>query len=104
MMEKKRLGFIGLGIMGSRMAKTLARAGYALDVFDIDRGKVDALTAVGGSACVSPKEVAQKSEIVFSSLPFPATVKTVYLGPDGVLEGARPGAILIDMSTVDPET
>jgi 3-hydroxyisobutyrate dehydrogenase-like beta-hydroxyacid dehydrogenase len=104
MTEKKRVGFIGLGIMGSRMAATLSRAGYAPQVFDIDDKKLEALTAVGAGACASAGEVAQKSDVVFSSLPLPATVKSVYLGPAGVLESARPGAVLIDMSTVDPET
>ncbi len=104
MTDKRRIGFIGLGIMGSRMAKTLLRAGYALDVFDIDRGKVDELTAAGARGGDSPRDVARTADVVFSSLPFPATVKSVYLGPDGVLEGVRPGAILVDMSTVDPET
>ena len=104
MADRRRIGFIGLGIMGSRMAGTLSRAGHALSVFDVDRGKMEALEPIGAVPGGSPREVAGKSEIVFSSLPVPATVKSVYLGPDGVLEGAKPGTILIDMSTVDPET
>src|SRR5262245_4639097 len=100
----KTIGFIGLGVMGGRMAGTLARAGHALAVHDVDRAKVDALAAAGAAACASPKGVAEQSEIVFSSLPLPATVRSVYLGPDGVLEGARPGTVLVDTSTVDPET
>jgi len=104
MSERARIGFIGLGVMGSRMAATLARAGHSLVVHDVDPVKAGALAAAGAAACASPREVAQKSEIVFSSLPLPATVRSVYLGPDGVLEGARPGMVLVDMSTVDPET
>lgn len=104
MSDKPHVGFIGLGVMGSRMAKTLARAGYALDVFDIDQGKIDALTAAGATAAGSSRAVAEKSDLVFTSLPWPATVREVYLGVGGVLEGARPGTILIDTSTVDPET
>src|SRR6266511_3058536 len=104
MADKKRIGFIGLGIMGSRMARTLSRAGHGLTVFDVNRSRMDALKAAGASVAASAGAVAQGSEMVFSSLPVPATVKTVYLGPDGVLEGAAPGTILVDMSTVDPET
>jgi 3-hydroxyisobutyrate dehydrogenase-like beta-hydroxyacid dehydrogenase len=96
-----RIGFIGLGVMGGRMAGTLARAGYPLAVHDIDQAKVGALAA---AACASPRDVAQRSDLVFTSLPLPATVRSVFLGADGVLEGARPGMVLVDMSTVDPET
>jgi 3-hydroxyisobutyrate dehydrogenase len=104
MSERANIGFIGLGVMGSRMAATLARAGHSLVVHDVDPAKAGALAAAGAAACASPREVAQQSEIVFSSLPLPATVRSVYLGPDGVLEGVRPGAVLVDTSTVDPET
>jgi 3-hydroxyisobutyrate dehydrogenase-like beta-hydroxyacid dehydrogenase len=102
--DRRRIGFVGLGIMGSRMAGTLARAGHALNVFDVDREKMEALEAIGAVPGDSPRDVAGKSDIVFSSLPGPAAVKSVYMGPDGVLHGAKPGTILIDMSTVDPET
>jgi 3-hydroxyisobutyrate dehydrogenase len=104
MSERARIGFIGLGVMGGRMAGTLARAGHPLAVHDVDRAKVGALAAAGAAACASPKDVAQRSDIVFTSLPLPTTVRSVYLGPDGVLEGVRPGVVLVDTSTVDPET
>ena len=90
--------------MGSRMAATLARGGYALDVFDVDPAKTRAVAAVGAAAAASARAVAERSDVVFTSLPWPATVREVYLGAGGVVEGARPGTILIDMSTVDPET
>jgi len=73
-------------------------------VFDVDQSRMRTLETAGASGAGSPREVAERSDVMFSSLPVPATVKTVYLGPDGVLEGARPGMIAIDMSTVDPET
>lgn len=104
MSERARIGFIGLGIMGGRMAATLARAGHPLAVHDIEPARVGVLAAAGATACASPKEVAGRSDIVFSSLPLPATVRSVYLGPDGVLEGVRSGMVLVDTSTVDPET
>jgi 3-hydroxyisobutyrate dehydrogenase len=102
MSERARIGFIGLGVMGGRMAETLARAGYSLAVHDIDPAKAGALA--GAAACASPRDVAHRSDLVFTSLPLPATVRSVYLGADGVLEGARPGMVLVDTSTVDPET
>jgi 3-hydroxyisobutyrate dehydrogenase len=102
--DRRRIGFVGLGVMGSRMAGTLARAGHALIVFDVDRARMKAFEAVGAVPAESPRDLAGKSEMVCSSLPTPTTVRSVYLGPDGVLEGARPGTILVDMSTVDPET
>ena len=104
MTDKTRIGFIGLGVMGGRMAGTLARAGHALAVHDVDPAKAGALAAAGATVCTSAADVAQRSDIVFSSLPLPATVRAVYLGPDGVLDGVRPGAVLVDTSTVDPET
>ena len=104
MSERATLGFIGLGVMGSRMAATLARGGHPLAVHDIDPAKARALAAAGAAVCASSREVAQRSEIVFSSLPLPATVRAVYLGPDGVLDGVRAGTVLVDTSTVDPET
>jgi 2-hydroxymethylglutarate dehydrogenase len=98
------VGFVGLGVMGSRMAKTLARAGHALSVFDIDPAKTRAVAESGARAAGSAAHVAQDSDVVFSSLPWPVTVRDVYVGAGGVLEAARPGTITIDTSTVDPET
>ena len=104
MSDRPHVGFIGLGVMGSRMATTLARAGHAMSVYDIDGEKTRAVAAAGPAAADSPRAVVERSEVVFTSLPWPATVKEVYLGPGGVVEAARPGTILIDTSTVDPET
>ena len=104
MVEVKKLGFIGLGMMGGGMAKNLLKSGYALDVFDVDQTKMNAFQALGATLAKSPKEVAAKNSVVLSSLPDPATVKKVYLGPDGAIEGASAGSILVDLSTVDPET
>jgi 2-hydroxy-3-oxopropionate reductase len=104
MVDKGRVGFIGLGIMGGAMARNLSRAGYVLNVFDIDNSKAVVLNTLGASVCASPRQVAERCDAVFSSLPLPSDVKKVYLGLNGVIEGASPGTILIDMSTVDPET
>ena len=104
MAGNRRVGFIGLGIMGSRMAGTLLRAGYRLSSYDLDRAKTAALTAAGATDGIDAGEVAAQSDILCASLPNPAIVKSVFLGPEGVLERARPGTIVIDLSTVDPET
>jgi 3-hydroxyisobutyrate dehydrogenase len=104
MSDTPHVGFIGLGVMGSRMAATLARGGYALDVFDVDPAKTRAVAEAGAAAAASARAVAERSDIVFTSLPWPVTVREVYLGAGGVVEGARPGTILVDMSTVDPDT
>lgn len=104
MIEKRRLGFIGLGMMGSGMVKNLLKAGYSINVFDIDQAKMNLLKGLGASPVTSSKEAAEKSDVIFSSLPDPSTVRKVYLEPGGVMEGTSPGMTLIDMSTVDPET
>jgi len=104
MAEKRHLGFIGLGMMGGGMVKSLLRAGHEMSVFDIDQGKMNSFKNLGAHPASTPKEVAEKSEIVLSSLPDPSSVKKAYVGTSGVMEGVLPGKILIDLSTVDPET
>ena len=104
MAENRRIGFIGLGLMGGGMARTLLRSGRTLNVFDIDLAKMSSFKGLGAKAFDSAKEVGRNSEVVFSSLPDSTIVKKTYLGPEGVIENASPGTVLIDMSTVDPET
>ena len=98
----KNIGFIGLGIMGCPMAKNLLKKGYSLTVYDIVPEKVDELVEAGAKAGSSNKDVAEKSEIIITMLPNSPEVKEAVLGQDGVLDGARPGAILIDMSSIAP--
>jgi len=99
----KRIGFIGLGIMGKPMALNLLKAGHALTVHNRSRASVQELVAAGAADGKSSKGVAEKSEIVITMLPDSPDVELVALGPDGVLEGAKPGTILIDMSTISPQ-
>ena len=99
-----RIGFIGIGSMGKPMSINLLRAGYELTVYDIRKEAMKALIRSGAKAATSPKEVAQASDIVLTSLPTPEALEDVVLGADGVLEGARKGGILIDTSTVSPST
>jgi 2-hydroxy-3-oxopropionate reductase len=98
----KKIGFIGLGIMGCPMAKNLLKKGYQLTVYDIVSEKVDELVKAGVKAGTSSKDVAEKSEIIITMLPNSPQVKEAVLGKDGVLDGARPGSILIDMSSIAP--
>ncbi|MCX8038098.1 MAG: 2-hydroxy-3-oxopropionate reductase [Candidatus Sumerlaeia bacterium] len=98
----KTIGFIGLGIMGKPMAKNLLKAGYELTVYDIVPERMNDLAAAGAKRAASGKEVAAASEVVITMLPNSPDVKQAVLGPNGVLEGARPGLILIDMSSIAP--
>jgi 2-hydroxy-3-oxopropionate reductase len=99
---KKKIGFIGLGIMGKPMAKNLLKAGYELVVYDIMAAPVQELTAAGAKAGTSPKDVAAQSEVIITMLPNSPEVKEVVLGMNGVIEGVQPGAIVVDMSSIAP--
>lgn len=98
----KRIGFIGLGVMGKPMAKNLSKAGYPLTVWNRTRKKMEELLLLGAGGADSPKEVAEKSDIVITMVADSPDVEEVVLGPFGVIHGARPGMILIDMSTISP--
>jgi len=99
---KPRIGFIGLGVMGKPMAKRLLEAGYPLTVWNRTRSKMESLISAGAKGSDSPKEVAEKSDIVITMVTDSPDVEEVVLGPSGVIEGAREGLILIDMSTISP--
>jgi 2-hydroxy-3-oxopropionate reductase len=99
---KKKIGFIGLGIMGKPMAKNLLKAGYKLVVHDLVAAPVQELTAAGAKAGTSPKDVAAQSEVIITMLPNSPEVKEVVLGTNGVIEGVTPGAIVVDMSSIAP--
>ena len=98
----RKIGFIGLGIMGKPMAKNLLKADYLLTVYDIVPDKVEEVVEAGADAGSSSKEVAEKSEVVITMLPNSPDVEEAVLGTNGVLEGAKPGTILIDMSSIAP--
>ena len=97
-----KVGFIGLGIMGRPMAKNLLKAGYELNICDVNEEAVKEVEAAGGAPYKTPKEVAEKSEIILTMLPNSPHVRTVMKGKDGVLEGIKPGTIVVDMSSIDP--
>jgi 2-hydroxy-3-oxopropionate reductase len=97
-----KIGFIGLGIMGKPMSKNLLKAGYQLVVMDRIKALVDEVVAAGAAAADSPKAVAEQAEIVITMLPNSPHVKEVVLGEGGIIEAARPGMIVIDMSSIAP--
>ncbi len=98
----EQIGFIGLGIMGKPMARNLIQAGYELTVYDIVGEAVEELGIAGATAVSSSQEVAAATGKVITMLPDSADSDRAILGPGGVLEGARPGAIIIDMSSIAP--
>ncbi|MBM4025959.1 MAG: 2-hydroxy-3-oxopropionate reductase [Planctomycetes bacterium] len=98
----RKIGFIGLGIMGKPMAQNLVKAGYELTVFDILSERMDDLVRAGARRGASGKDVAAQSEVVITMLPNSPHVREAVLGPGGVLEGAKPGTILVDMSSIAP--
>ena len=97
-----KIGFIGLGIMGKPMAKNLVKAGHELVVFDLNKEAVAELVACGATSAKSSKEVAAQVEVVITMVPNSPHVRAAVLGKDGVAEGAKPGLVLIDMSSIDP--
>ncbi len=97
-----KIGFIGLGIMGKPMVRNLINAGYEVKAYDIVRENLDAAISYGAEEGKSGSEIASECPVVITMLPNSPHVKTVVLGENGVLEGAKSGLILIDMSSIDP--
>lgn len=98
----KRIGLIGLGIMGKPMARNLPKAGYSLTVYSRSRSAVEALLADGAADARSSQEVAERSDVVITMVTDTPDVRQVILGDHSVLTGMRVGGIIIDMSTVSP--
>jgi len=101
-MSKPTIGFIGIGIMGSRMTNNLIKAGYSTVIHDCVRENLTDLLATGAGEAFSPKEVAEKSEVVITMLPDSPDVEAVALGEGGIIEGVSEGMIHIDMSSIAP--
>ncbi len=97
------IGFIGLGTMGGPMAANVLRRGFKVFGYDVDGSACKKLEAVGMATCASPAEAARQAEIVVTMLPTEVEVEAACLGPGGVVEGARPGLLLVEMSTIDPD-
>jgi len=97
-----KIGFVGLGIMGRPMALNLLKAGHALQVFDVVPERMTALVQAGATAAASAREAAAGCEAVITMLPNSPEVRAAVCGADGVLEGAAPGTLLVDMSSIAP--
>lgn len=98
------VGFIGLGIMGQGMANNLLNAGFELNVWNRTPGKMDAFCAAGARCCASPADLAAHSDIIITCVSDTADVEEVILRENGVIYGAREGSLVIDMSTISPDT
>ncbi|MET0963754.1 MAG: 2-hydroxy-3-oxopropionate reductase [Noviherbaspirillum sp.] len=96
-----KLGFIGLGIMGTPMAEHLIKAGHEVFLFSIPNVP-DSLVQAGGTACASGKEVAQRSDIIFTMVPDTPHVASALFDANGVADGLTPGKIVVDMSSISP--
>ena len=99
---KTTVGFIGLGLMGRPMALNLLKAGFPLVVHSRSRGPVDALVAAGATAAASPAAVAGLCDVIITMVPDSPDVRLVLAGPEGVFSAVKPGAVIIDMSTIAP--
>lgn len=97
-----KIGFIGLGIMGKPMSKNLVKAGHEVKVYDFKQASIDEVVAVGAKPAVSCADAATDVEAVITMVPNSPHVRTAALGKGGIVEGAKPGTVLIDMSSIDP--
>jgi 3-hydroxyisobutyrate dehydrogenase-like beta-hydroxyacid dehydrogenase len=102
MAEKEKIGLVGLGKMGNPMVKRLIEKGYTVTVYDKIKDRAKELTGAGALMTDSSKAVAASADVIISMIPDDRALEAVALGKEGILEGAREGKILIDMSTVSP--
>ncbi len=101
-MNARKVGWIGLGVMGKSMCGHLLKAGHSVSAYTRTKDKAEDLLAAGASWRRNPADVASGSDIIFTMVGFPSDVEAVYLDADGVLAGARHGAIVCDMTTSEP--
>ncbi len=102
-MSKERIGFIGLGIMGRPMCLNLLKAGYSVTAYNRTSSKLQAVTSAGAKGADSPRAVADRSDVIITMVTDSPDVESVILGPEGVIHGAKPGSVVIDMSTISPK-
>ena len=102
-MKKINVGFIGLGNMGGPMARNIMKSDYPLCVLDIKKELTDSFERDGADVAASPQELGEKCDIVLTSLPTQAASEDVWLGKNGVLAGAKPNCIFVELSTVHPD-
>lgn len=99
-----KIGYIGLGLMGKSIARNILKAGFPLVVHNRSQAAVDELASQGATAASSPAEVARQVDVIFTNLPDSPDVEKVVLGEHGIIEGAHPGLIFVDNSTIKPAT
>src|SRR3954454_21269928 len=99
---KTRIGWIGTGVMGRWMCEHAMKKGYAATVYNRSAAKAQPLVDQGAKLAKSPKEVAANADVVCAIVGFPKDVREVFLGADGALAGAKPGTVLVDMTTSEP--
>ncbi|MFJ6604250.1 2-hydroxy-3-oxopropionate reductase [Streptomyces lydicus] len=99
-----KIAWIGLGIMGSPMAENLIKAGYTVTGYTLEQDKLQRLADNGGTAAGSIAEAVQDADVVITMVPASPQVEAIAYGPDGIVENAKPGALLIDMSSITPQT
>ncbi|MFE9093281.1 2-hydroxy-3-oxopropionate reductase [Streptomyces sp. NPDC007264] len=102
--SRPAIAWIGLGIMGSPMSENLIEAGYDVTGYTLEREKLDRLAAAGGTAAGSIAEAVRNADVIITMVPASPQVEAVAYGPDGILENAGPGALLVDMSSITPQT
>lgn len=102
-MDRQRIGFVGLGVMGSAMARRLLAAGFPVAVYNRSRDKAEELAPLGAEVAVTPGAAAAGAEVVLISVATADAVRAVLTGADGVLAAAPPGTVIADLSTVSPE-
>ncbi|WP_432001269.1 2-hydroxy-3-oxopropionate reductase [Streptomyces sioyaensis] len=98
------IAWIGLGIMGSPMAENLLKAGYSVTGYTLEADKLERLAAAGGTAADSIAAAVADADVIITMVPASPQVEAIAYGSDGILENARPGALLIDMSSITPQT
>lgn len=98
----ENIGFVGVGAMGSRMAANLLDVGYDVVAYDIDEDRLGEMCAAGAESAPSAAATAQEADVVMSSLPTTDAIQDAYCGPEGVFEGVREGALLVELSTARP--
>lgn len=97
-----KIGLIGLGIMGKPMARNMLKAGYDLTVYDLNAAAIEEIVAAGAKGAKSPREIGEACDVILTMLPNSPHVKAAVLGEGGVIETVRAGAVLIDMSSINP--
>jgi 2-hydroxy-3-oxopropionate reductase len=97
-----QIGFVGLGIMGKPMSGNLLKAGYSVVVYDVAPSPVAELVAAGATSAESGKDAAAQSDVIVTMLPDGPDVEAAVLGHNGILEGAKPGSVVVDMSSISP--